>query len=112
MRKKTGVFRTTPIAALETELAILPVNIRLDQTQRMYAMRTISMPATHPIRKLLPETFPGAEDQEEDNENRHTHWYQKNNKHGNRLDRNLSTINKWIQQQDQIESTENQLTPP
>jgi hypothetical protein len=49
LRKIAGAFRTTPIAALEAEIALYPVDIRLDLRNRNYATRLLTLPDTHPL---------------------------------------------------------------
>lgn len=46
MRKIAGAFRTTPTAAPEAETALSTISIRLDEMQRKYALRLLSMPPT------------------------------------------------------------------
>ena len=57
LRKILGAFRTTPIAALQTE-ALPPVHVRLHHAQRRYAIRILTMQKDHPIRRQCPVTFP------------------------------------------------------
>jgi ribonuclease HI len=47
-----------PIVALHSEVAIQPVSIHLDQKQRKYALRLLSLPPTHPVAQRYPESFP------------------------------------------------------
>lgn len=112
MRKIAGAFRTTPITALEAELAIPLVNIRLNQHQRKYTLRTTAMENNHPIRQLLSDTFPGTENPEKEINNRHTQWNQQETIYANRLDRITGTLKKWIQSLDDIEGVTTCTTAP
>src|SRR3978361_2479789 len=62
--KIAGAFRTTPIAALEAEIGLFPIDIRLDLRTRNYAKRLLSLPDTHPLLPLCPNTFPKTLDNE------------------------------------------------
>jgi hypothetical protein len=58
LRKILGAFRTSPIAAMELEAAILPTRIRLDKICKNYALRAIQLDQDHPIKRRTPESFP------------------------------------------------------
>ena len=58
LRKALGAFRTSPIAAMEIEAAILPVRIRFDKICKNYAFRAIQLDQEHPIKKRMPDSFP------------------------------------------------------
>ena len=53
LRKILGVFKTAPTLALELEAALPPPEIRLAKLVRSYALRTIRLSQSHPIRKLV-----------------------------------------------------------
>jgi hypothetical protein len=58
LRKILGAFKTSPIAAMELEAAILPVRIRFDKICQNYAFRAIQLDQDHPIKKRAPDSFP------------------------------------------------------
>lgn len=60
MRKIAGAFRTTPIAAVEAGTALAPTPTRLDEMQRKWALRILSMPPRHPLIPLCPESWPNT----------------------------------------------------
>lgn len=105
MRKIAGAFRTTPIPVLESELAIPPVNNRLDNLHRKYAARTIRMPLIHPIHKQLPESFPGSGNVNVEEEGG-TPGNCKGKQYNKQLERILQTISDWIQPEDDLEVTQ------
>ena len=51
LRKALGAFRTSPIAAMEIEAAILPVKIRFDKICKNYAFRAIQLDQKYLIKK-------------------------------------------------------------
>ena len=102
LRKIAGAFKTTPVAALESELGLLPVDIRLDLRQRNYTIRLLSMPDTHPLLPLWPNTFPKTLDNDRDDptNKRFTPWHRTNQrkpKYETRLDKTIATTNKYLQ---------------
>jgi hypothetical protein len=58
LRKVLGAFKTSPIAAMEIEVSILPVKIRFEKICQNYAYRTLLLGQNHPIRKRVSELFP------------------------------------------------------
>ncbi len=58
LRKILGAFRTSPIDAMQIEAEIPPVEVRLDQKCKNYAIRTVGLPEKHPIRKRTPISYP------------------------------------------------------
>lgn len=56
-RRILGAFRTTPVALLDVESALPPVEHRLTQAQRRYALRLLRLPASHPVVRRCPEGF-------------------------------------------------------
>ena len=58
LRKILGSFRTAPIGALEIELNIPPVEIRINRKIQKYALRTIKMTENHLIRIRTPIFYP------------------------------------------------------
>ena len=57
MRSITGCFRTTAIAALEYETALLPPQWRLINKTLQAATRMIAAPASHPIHKWINQAL-------------------------------------------------------
>ncbi|MCJ1260064.1 hypothetical protein MMC24_007904 [Lignoscripta atroalba] len=43
---------------MKIEINILPVNIRLDQKCKLYAIRVITLPENHTVRKKTPRSYP------------------------------------------------------
>lgn len=80
LRKISGAFRTTPIAALEAELDIPPVETRLSLRQCKYAMRVLTMDEKHPICKRCPPTFPAGNQSSREESETHCPWYRKENR--------------------------------
>ena len=58
LRKILGAFRTSPIEAMQIEAEIPPVEVRLDQKCKNYAIRIVGLPEKHPIRKRTPISYP------------------------------------------------------
>jgi len=58
LRKILGTFRTSPGAAMELEANIPPVQVRLNQKCRNYALRVTTLSEDHPIRQRTPTSFP------------------------------------------------------
>jgi hypothetical protein len=56
-RRILGAFRTSPIIPMELEASLPPPAIRLQQTCRKYALRTMKLPEHHPIRLRTSTTF-------------------------------------------------------
>src|SRR6266852_379597 len=78
LRKIAGAFRTTPIAVLEAEIGPYPVDIRLDLRSRNYATRLLTLPDTHPLLPLCPNTFPKTPDNEREDpprRSKYTPWH-------------------------------------
>jgi ribonuclease HI len=74
MRKILGAFRSSPSAAMEVELSILPPKIRLNQQCRKFAIRVISMPATHPVRQRTPASYPPELETEHEPNPKYAEW--------------------------------------
>jgi hypothetical protein len=58
LQRNRNAFTSMPIIALHNEAAIQPVSVRLDQKQRKYALRLLSLPPTHPVAQQCPESVP------------------------------------------------------
>jgi hypothetical protein len=64
LRKVLGAFKTSPIAAMEVETSILPVEIRFEKIYQNYAYKALLLGQNHPIRKRIPESFPSSINEE------------------------------------------------
>ena len=58
LRKILGAFKTSPIAAMEIEASVIPVNIRFEKACKSYAFRAIQMNINHPIQMRTTNSFP------------------------------------------------------
>jgi len=58
LRKILGAFRTSPIDAMQIEAEIPPVEVRLDQKCKNYAIQIVGLPEKHSIRKRTPISYP------------------------------------------------------
>jgi ribonuclease HI len=77
LRKILGAFKTSPIAAMEIEASILPVEIRFEKICQNYAYRALLLGQNHPIRNRVPESFPFSNNEEiEINWDRYLDWNQ------------------------------------
>ncbi len=56
-RSITGMYPSTPIAALMCESGLIPAHIMLDFRQRIYAYRLLSLPESIPTKDILPITL-------------------------------------------------------
>ena len=116
--KIAGAFRTTPIAALEAEIGLFPVDIRLDLRRRNYATRLLSLPDTHPLLPLCPNTFPKTLDNEREDpprQSKFTPWHTPpNNKkvYETRLDLTLATTRQHLQPQSIVETIQSTAHDP
>jgi ribonuclease HI len=118
LRKILGAFRTTPIVALQTEAALPPVHVRLQHAQRRYAIRILTMPKDHPIRRQCPVTFPPNHWYELDlapEDKRWRKWNEispTNKPFCTRLIRILSYLNEWIEDGSEVEQYSLEDCPP
>jgi ribonuclease HI len=74
LRKILGAFRTTPIGAMQNDAALPPMDVRLEHMVRKYAIRTLSLPRSHPIRRRCPRTLPTPEEEEYKEEEDFVEW--------------------------------------
>ena len=58
LRKILGVFKTSPINAMELEASISPSKIRFKRICKNYAWRILQMHENHPIRVRVSSGFP------------------------------------------------------
>ena len=56
-RRILGAFRTSPIMPMELEASLPPPAIRLQQTCKIYALRTMTLPKHHPIPWIVEIEF-------------------------------------------------------
>ena len=97
LRKIAGAFRTTPIAALEAEIGLFPVDIRLELRRKNYATHLFSLPDSHSLLPLCPNIFPKTLDNERDDPPRQSKfapWHLPPNtkrQYETRLDKTLAT---------------------
>lgn len=75
MSKIGGAFQTTPSTLLEAETACRLTAIQLYEMQRKNALRLLSMPPTHPVLLLCPESWPNTEENNQDDHPRSNTWY-------------------------------------
>ena len=52
-RRILGAFHTFPIIPMELKASLPPTSIRLQQTCRKYALRTMTLPVHHPIQQII-----------------------------------------------------------
>ena len=89
---------------MEIEADILPVQTRLNQKCRLYALRTTTFLENHQIRQRIPHSYPPESNiGEEVQENKYLDWDQKagsdqrtNKRHPTQLIRILSEVLEWI----------------
>ena len=53
-RSITGMYPSTPIHPLLAEAGLIPASTLLDQRQRLYAYRLLTLPDEHPAKQILP----------------------------------------------------------
>jgi hypothetical protein len=98
-------FRTISIAAVEAEIGLFPVDIRLHLRSRNYATRLLKLPDTHPLLSLCPNTFPKTPDKEIEHpprHSKHTPWHTQSIikiQYETRLDRTIVTTRFHLQLQ-------------
>ena len=61
---------------MEVELSILHPKIRLNQRCRNFAIRVISMPATHPVRQRTPASYPPELETKHEPNPKYAEWVQ------------------------------------
>jgi hypothetical protein len=77
LRKILGAFKTSPIAAMEIEASILPIEIRFEKICQNYAYRALLLGQNYPIRNRVPESFLFSNNEEiEINWDRYLDWNQ------------------------------------
>ena len=116
LRSLLGAFRTSPTAALEAESAIPPTRTRLQHLRRKYAIRIATLPPSHTLRRLVPETFPphdsGRSTLDEYGELRPWHTINTSLRFHSRLDHTLHQVSKWLGPSDPLETYTTSLNPP
>jgi len=58
LRKVLGVFKTSPISAMEIEASLPPPKVRFNKICKNYALRILKMHENHPIRLRVSSSFP------------------------------------------------------
>ena len=53
LKKILGVFKTAPILPMEVEAALAPPSVRLNASNRQYALRMLKLPTEHPINQEI-----------------------------------------------------------
>ena len=56
-RAITGMYSSTPVQPLLTEAGLVPAQVLLNNRQRMYTYRLLSLPEDHPVKNILPISF-------------------------------------------------------
>ena len=117
VRKVTGAFRTTPMAALESEACIPPVRTRLNYLQQKMAIRILSMPEIHPIRVRCPDSYPPCYSTGRGDENGlFNQWHELelegSARYQTQLDRILASVNHFIQPSSDVETFNTCAIPP
>jgi hypothetical protein len=117
MRKIAGAFKTTPVPALEAELALPPADIRLEYKQQSYVACLLTLPINHPILQLCLNTFPKTLDREQEEEPlpNLTPWYTQHplkRRYESRLTKALSAVIVIIQPQTTIKTISDNAASP
>jgi ribonuclease HI len=113
-RRILGAFRTTPIALLDVESSLPPVEIRLIHAQRRYAIRLLRLTPEHPVVRRCPQDFhPSGTGELEDESDKGCPWYAKG-KQSTSLLRILHSVSSWISPASKLEEVATPLpdTPP
>jgi hypothetical protein len=58
LRRILNAFCSTPIVTLHNEAALPPAHIRIQDRQRKYDLRLLSVPPSHPVVSRCPSSFP------------------------------------------------------
>jgi hypothetical protein len=101
--KDCGSIPITPIAALEAEIGLFPVDIRLDLSSRNYTTRLLSPLDTHLLLLLYPNTFlktPDNEREDPPRSSKFTPWLNTTDakkQYQIRLDKTLATTSQYLQ---------------
>jgi DNA-binding beta-propeller fold protein YncE len=105
---------STPIVALHNEAAIQPVSIGLDQKQRKYALRHLSLPPTHPVPQWCPESFliPNRIDVIPDVSDEYDYNWRTTARPLSWLARALRSLARWVQPYHVVECTTQQHPDP
>ena len=73
-RTITGMFRTSPIGVTVKEAGLLPTGSILNNRQRCYALRLLSLPEDNKLREILPETFRDGDAHAQPGEQEQSNW--------------------------------------
>jgi hypothetical protein len=109
-----NAFTSTPIVALHNEAAIQLVSIHLDQKQRKYGLRLLSLPPTHPVAQRCLESFPipNLIDTIPDVSDEYDYDWRTTAHPPSRLVRALWSLARWVQPYDIVECTTQQHPDP
>ena len=80
-RRILEAFRISPIMPMVLEASLPPTAIRLQQTCRKYALRTMTLPEYHPIQQRTSTTFPPKFGLGIEIDIQHQDWDTTNSKH-------------------------------
>ena len=105
-----GAFRTTPIAALDAEAALLPPNLRLTAAQRRYALRILTFDRYHPVGVRCPDSFHQKAEGISQDVLGGACWdeAEDDQQYPNRLVRVLSRLRKWLNARSEVEDVNEQ----
>jgi ribonuclease HI len=110
-RRILGAFRTSPVVPMELEASLPPPTIRLQQTCRKYALRTMTLPEHHPIRLRTSTTFPPEFNTGIEIDLRQNDWYTTDNRHS-QLWRIHNSIADLTPSSTQLERLDHTANPP
>lgn len=96
LRKILGVFKTSPIKAMEIEAAIPPPIIRFKKLCANYALRILKIDSEHPIRKRISDSFPPYEDGIELDWNKYLDWNENSHNTSKKFISQLFRISSYI----------------
>jgi hypothetical protein len=100
--------------ALHNEAALPPVSVRLDNKQRKYTLRLVSLPMSHPIVQRCPTSFPIPNHliSTLNNQNEYDCAWENTNRPLSRLVCMLRHIGQWLHPNDVVEDTARPTTSP
>jgi hypothetical protein len=109
MRKLVRELCTTPVAALEAELALPPADIRLEYKPQSYAALLLILPEKDQIPQRCPDRFCKTRDREQENDAppNLTPWYKKHPqkpRYESQLTKVLSAVNDIFQPQTTVDT--------
>ncbi len=60
-RTITGIYRSTPVGPLISELGLVPAHVLLDYQQSKYAYGLLTLPDGNPAKDILPVTLKSSD---------------------------------------------------